>query len=81
MRLSIQQQVTAGSLTPVSALELYKKVDEIAGRLAGGNTDDASKKIEELRDKLIDLYEHGKLSQAGYEALKQDVDRLDESVP
>lgn len=81
MRLSIQRQVTAGHLTPEAASELYKKVDEIADQLSKGDTDEASKKIEELREKLVDLHEHGKLSKAGYDALNQDLDRLDRTVP
>jgi hypothetical protein len=80
MRLSIQQQVTGGHLTPESATDLNKKVDEFAQKFAEGNTKEAAKKARELRDKITKLHHDGKLTDDGYQALLQDVSRLDALV-
>jgi eukaryotic-like serine/threonine-protein kinase len=81
MRLTIQQQVTAGHLAPASANDLYKKVDELAAKINEGDGAEATKKIKELRDKLTGLRREGRLSQAGYDALSAGVDRIAATVP
>jgi serine/threonine-protein kinase len=81
MRLTIQQQVTAGHLAPAGANDLYKKVDELAARINEGNSAEATKKLKELRDKLTGLRRDGRLSQAGYDALSAGVDRIAATVP
>jgi eukaryotic-like serine/threonine-protein kinase len=81
MRLTIQQQVTAGHLAPASANDLYKKVDEIAAKINEGNGAESAKKIKELRDKLTGLRRDGRLSQAGYEALTASLDRIAATAP
>jgi hypothetical protein len=80
MRLSIQEQVATGHLNPTAAPDLYKKVDEIAKEIGEGDTDEAMKKIKELRDKLTGLRADGKLSDAGYEALVGDLNRLEATL-
>jgi hypothetical protein len=80
MRLSIQQQEAAGNLTPESATDLHKKVDEFDQRLTEGNTREAARKARELRDKITKLHHDGKLTDDGYQALLQDVGRLDALV-
>jgi hypothetical protein len=52
MRLSIQQQVAAGHLTPESATDLQKKVDEFEQKFTEGNTREAAKKARDLREKI-----------------------------
>ena len=81
MRLTIQQQVTAGHLAPASANDLYKKVDEIAEKINEGDSAESTKKIKELRDKLAGLREDGRLSQVGYEALTASLDRVAAIAP
>ena len=81
MRLTIQQQVTAGHLAPPSANDLYKKVDELAATINEGNGAESTKKLKELRDKLTGLRKDGRLSQAGYDALSAGVDRIAATVP
>jgi serine/threonine-protein kinase len=81
MRMTIQQQITAGHLAPSSANDLYKKVDEIAARLNEGNAGEVAKKIKEFRDRLTGLREDGRLSRAGYEALAAGVDAIEAVAP
>jgi hypothetical protein len=81
MRLSIAHQVDAGHLNPAKAPGLYKKVNEIAHAVIDDNGDEAAKKVGELRDRLIELHDHGTLTTAGYERLNTDLDRLAESLP
>lgn len=76
MRLSIQQQVNTGNLNPDAASDLYHRVDDIAREISEGDTDDATKKVNEFRDKLSSLLDGGKLSAAGYDTLIRDLDRI-----
>jgi hypothetical protein len=76
LRLSIQEQVGAGRLTPGAAKDLHAKVNAIAKETAEGDTDQAQEQVKKLRDKLRDLLRDGKLSAAGYDALTADVDRV-----
>lgn len=76
MRLSIQQQVATGNLNPEVARDLYRSVDEIAREINEGDTSTAAKKVEELRDLLTILLKEGRLTQAGYDVLSRDADRL-----
>jgi serine/threonine-protein kinase len=80
MRLSIQQQVAAGHLTPESATDLQKKVDEFEQKFTEGNTREAAKKARDLREKITKLHHDGKLTDDGYQALLNDVSRLDALV-
>jgi len=74
LRLSIQQQVSTGNLNPDKASDLYKKVDELARAINVGNTDDATKKIKELRDKFGSLLNEGQLSAGGHGTLIRHLD-------
>lgn len=69
MRISIRRQVDTGNLNPAAATDLYNKVDEIARELNAGDTDDATKKVNELTHKLSDLVAAGKLTSSGYDDL------------
>jgi serine/threonine-protein kinase len=76
MRVSIQRQVGTGDLTPNAATDLYKKVDEIARELNEGDIEEATKKISDLRRKLSDLLDDGKLTPAGHGELSQRLDAV-----
>ena len=80
MRVSIQRQVDTGNLTPGAAGDLFKKVDEIARETNEGDFAEAAKKVGELRHKLGDLLDDGKLTAAGYDELIAVVDALEGSV-
>jgi serine/threonine-protein kinase len=80
MRLSIQSQVAIGSLAPTTAMNLHKKVDEIAAKINKGDTKEAAKKVDELREELAKLLREGRLTPAGHAALSADLDRIDRSV-
>ncbi|HET8658014.1 MAG TPA: protein kinase [Micromonosporaceae bacterium] len=81
LRLSIQQQVETGNLNPDLASDLYKKVDEIAREMNAGDTEDAAKRIQELRAKLDTLLNDGRLSASGYDILSRDLDRVAATLP
>ncbi|HET8682817.1 MAG TPA: protein kinase [Micromonosporaceae bacterium] len=81
LRLSIQEQVETGNLNPDMASDLYKKVDEIAREMNAGDTEDAAKRIQELRAKLDTLLNDGRLSASGYDILSRDLDRVAATLP
>jgi len=81
LRLSIQQQVETGNLNPDMASDLYRKADEIARETNAGDTEEATKKVNELRDKLDRLLSEGKLSASGYDVLSRDLDRVAATLP
>jgi eukaryotic-like serine/threonine-protein kinase len=76
LRRSIQQQVDAGNLNTDTASDLNHSVDDLAKSIATGNTNDETKRLKALRDKLTSLYKEGKLSADGYRVLSADVDQL-----
>ncbi len=80
LRLSIQQQVSTGHVNPDKASDLYKKVDEIARAMNDGNTEEANKKIKELRDRLRSLLNEGQLSDGGHAILTRDLDAVAAAV-
>ncbi|WP_130330238.1 serine/threonine-protein kinase [Micromonospora kangleipakensis] len=81
MRLSIQEQVVAGQLSPDAAKDLHAKVDAIAKEITEGDTNSAEEQIKKLRDKLSELLRGGKLTADGYDALSADVDRIAAELP
>jgi hypothetical protein len=81
LRLSIQHQVNTGNLNPDKASDLYKKVDEIARAMNDGNTDEAAKKVKELRDRLVTLRNEGQLSGGGYDTLIRHLDSVAATLP
>jgi serine/threonine-protein kinase len=80
LRLSIQQQVNTGNLNPDKASDLYKKVDEIARAINVGDTEEAEKKIKELRDKFTTLLDEGQLSPGGHDTLIRHLDLVAASL-
>jgi eukaryotic-like serine/threonine-protein kinase len=76
LRQRIQQQVNAGNLTPATASDLNHMVDDLAKAITTGNTDDETKKLKALQDKLTSLFKEGKLSAEGYRVLSGDVDQI-----
>jgi serine/threonine-protein kinase len=75
-RTAIGQQVNTGNLNPGAAGDLYKKVDEIARAMNRGDTNEVTKKLGDLRNKLNSLANEGKLSVAGRDALLPYLDRI-----
>jgi serine/threonine-protein kinase len=67
---AIPQQVEAGALDPVAGRDLLRELEEIDRRLTGGETSKADEKRAKLIRKLADLHRDGKLTAAGYDALR-----------
>jgi eukaryotic-like serine/threonine-protein kinase len=76
LRRSIQQQVDAGNLNTDTASDLNHMVDDLAKSITTANTDDETKRLKALRDKLTNLNREGKLSADGYRVLSADVDQF-----
>lgn len=76
LRRSIREQVNAGSLAAASAEDLQHKVDDLAKAIAVDDTEEQAKKLKSLREKLISLYEEGKLTADGYRVLDRRVDQV-----
>ncbi len=77
MRVSIQRQVDTGHLASGASGDLFKKVDEIARERNEGDFTEAAKKVGELRHRLGDLLDDGKLTAAGYDELIAGVEALE----
>jgi serine/threonine-protein kinase len=80
-RLSIQQQVNTGNLNPDKASDLYTRVDAIAKTLSQGNTDETTKAIKAMRDKLVSLRNEGQLTASGYDTLTQNLNAIASALP
>jgi serine/threonine-protein kinase len=76
LRLSIQQQVDTGNLNPLSADDLYPKVDGIAQALSAGKSGDVSHKTQDFRNTLVSLVNGGQLTAAGYAVLSSNLDAI-----
>jgi eukaryotic-like serine/threonine-protein kinase len=76
LRQAIRQQVDAGNLNTDTASDLNHMVDDLAKSITTDNTDDETKKLKALRDKLTSLHKEGKLSADGYRVLSADVEQL-----
>jgi serine/threonine-protein kinase len=76
LRLSIQQQVNTGNLNPMSASDLYPKVDGIAQALNAGKFDDVTHKVQDFRNTLVGLVNGGQLTAAGYNVLSSNLDAI-----
>jgi polyhydroxyalkanoate synthesis regulator phasin len=76
MRRSIQQQVDAGNLNTDTASDLNHMVDDLAKSIATNNTDDQTRRLKALRDKLTSLNKEGRLSADGYRVLSAAVDQI-----
>jgi serine/threonine-protein kinase len=76
---ALQAQVDAGQLDRRAARDLLKRLAEVARRYSQGDAERAADKFADLREKLDDLREDGKLTRAGYQALP-DIDQLGDDL-
>jgi eukaryotic-like serine/threonine-protein kinase len=76
LRRSIRQAVAAGSLAADAAEDLQHKVDDLAKSIAVDDAEEQAKKLKSLRDRLLSLYEEGKLTADGYRVLDRRVDQV-----
>jgi eukaryotic-like serine/threonine-protein kinase len=71
----------SGQLDPSQAADLTNRLDKIARALDKPNANDASHKIDDLRNRLQDLVDGEQLSSAGLAAISAPLDRLAELLP
>jgi serine/threonine-protein kinase len=76
----VTQQTDAGHLDARSADELHGTLDDIARRLSRGQTAPAAARAGQLRSRLTELNQQGKLTTAGYQVLAPAVDQLVSSL-
>jgi serine/threonine-protein kinase len=76
----VSQQADAGHLDARSAGELHSTLDDIGRRLGRGQTGAAAARATQLRSRLTELNQQGKLTSAGYQVLAPAVDQLVSSL-
>jgi serine/threonine-protein kinase len=81
VRAAIQAQVQAGQLDARGANDLVDRLDDVDRNLARGRPDDAAQKLEDVRDRLNELRDDGKITNAGYSAILAALDQLANALP
>jgi serine/threonine protein kinase len=76
----VTQQADAGHLDGRSADELHSTLDDIGRRVSRGQTGAAAARAGQLRSRLTELNQLGKLTTAGYQVLAPAVDQLVSSL-
>jgi eukaryotic-like serine/threonine-protein kinase len=77
LRAAIQAQTQTGQLDAKKAKDLFKKLNEIERQLANGETGKASETIAELGERIDELHREGQITDAGRDAIKAPLTRLD----
>ncbi|GAA2359311.1 protein kinase domain-containing protein [Dactylosporangium salmoneum] len=81
LRAAISQQVGAGQLDTDAAKDLGGKLDDVEKELVRNRTEKAAGKLADLRDKLDELHNDGKVGTVGYQAIRARVDQLADTLP
>ena len=76
---AVQKQADNGQLTSKAARELLRSLDDVTRTLRAGDTGEATERFADFRDRVTELRQDDKLSQAGYDALP-DLDRIAASL-
>jgi eukaryotic-like serine/threonine-protein kinase len=66
---ALREQADAGQLDRKAARDLVRRLTEVARRYGEGDAERAADKFADVREKLDDLRDDGKLTRAGYAAL------------
>lgn len=81
VRDTVQDQARAGHLDPDAAGDLTRQLDEIDDQVAIGNTSKTADKVADLRDRLADLRDAGKITADGYQTVLASLDALAGVLP
>jgi hypothetical protein len=76
----VSQQADAGHLDARTADELHSTLDDIGRRASRGQTGAAAARAMQLRSRLTELNQLGKLTTAGYQVLAPAVDQFVSSL-
>jgi serine/threonine-protein kinase len=80
-RAAIQNELDAGQLDRDAARDLNSRLDDVARRIAEGDGEEAAGKLADLRRRLGDLRNRGKITEAGYEAVLARLNQLAATLP
>ncbi|MEV4630459.1 protein kinase [Micromonospora sp. NPDC049523] len=81
LQTSLDRQVQAQEVDADAAEDLNDKLDDVARKLIEGDTEDAAKKLADVRDRLAELRDDNKVSSDAYDVLLANLDSLAESLP
>jgi eukaryotic-like serine/threonine-protein kinase len=81
LRGVIEEQQQAGHLDEKTAEELTKKLQEVDRELDDGDRGKAAEKLANLRNKLDELHQDGKITSPGYEAVQASLTQLGAALP
>jgi serine/threonine protein kinase len=77
----IEEQRQAGQLDGTTADELTKKLEQVGREVNKGDTGKAAEKLADLRSKLDELHQDGKITSAGYDAVQASLTQLADTLP
>jgi serine/threonine protein kinase len=77
----IEEQRQAGALDGETADELTKKLEQVGREVNEGDTGKAAERLADLRSKLDELHQDGKISTAGYDAVHASLTELADTLP
>jgi eukaryotic-like serine/threonine-protein kinase len=77
---AIQAQVNAGQLDAGDAKDLTGKLDDVDRNIARGRTGEAAQKLNDVRDRLAELRDDHKITNAGYSAILAAIDQLSRAL-
>jgi predicted metal-dependent peptidase len=81
VQTTLDLRVRAGEVEADVAEDLQDKLDDAAGKLHEGEPREAAKRVADVRDKLVDLRNDGKIPAGAYDELRTGLDSLAESLP
>jgi len=77
----IVEQRQAGALDGETADELTKKLEQVGREVNEGDTVKAAERLADLRSKVDELHQDGKISTAGYDAVHASLTELADTLP
>jgi hypothetical protein len=81
IRATIQAQAQAGQLSANDANDIASRLNDIDHNLARGRADQAAQKLNDLRDRLLELRNNNKITKAGYSAILTALNQLAGTLP
>jgi eukaryotic-like serine/threonine-protein kinase len=77
----IEEQRQAGNLDDKAAEELAKKLEQVDREVNEGDTGKAADRLADLRSKLDELHQNGKITTDGYDAVQASLTQLADTLP
>lgn len=77
---AVRRQIEAADLRPNITRELNKKLTDVERELGKDEPEKTTEKLRELREKLDEQHEEGKISAGAYESILASVEQLDASL-